>query len=156
MGLKTAGSYFQQQISHVVLHGLIFRICEVYIDDVIIHGETMEEFLANLAKVFERFAKFRIYLNPDKCVLGVNEIEYVGHVVNQYGITMSREKISKVLNFPIPTKLKELRSFLGLVNYFRDHVPQYATVVGPLYTTLAELTEKRQLVWSEISRNKSL
>ena len=153
MGLKTAGSYFQQQISHVVLQGLIFQICEVYIDDVIIHGETMEEFLQNLAKVFERFRQYRIYLNPDKCVLGVNEIEYVGHVVNKDGISMSRQKISKVLNFPRPEKLKELRSFLGLVNYFRDHIARYATVVGPLYTILQQLTEKRQLVWTEEAQN---
>jgi transposase InsO family protein len=153
MGLKTAGSYFQQQISHVVLQGLIFQICEVYIDDVIIHGETMEEFLENLAKVFKRFRQYRIYLNPDKCVLGVNEIEYVGHVVNEHGISMSREKINKVLKFPIPEKLKELRSFLGLVNYFRDHIAQYATVVGPLYTRLHELTKSRQLKWTEEAHN---
>jgi hypothetical protein len=153
MGLKTAGSYFQQQISHVVLLGLIFQICEVYIDDVIIHGETEEEFLANLAKVFERFAKYGIFLNPDKCVLGVNEIEYVGHVVGKDGVKMSREKISKVLNFPRPERLKELRSFLGLVNYFRDHVARYATIVGPLYKILNELTVKRQLKWTEEAHN---
>ena len=162
MGLKTAGSYFQQQISHVVLHGLIWHICEVYIDDVIIHGATEEEFLANLAKVFERFAKYGIFLNPDKCVLGVNEVEYVGHVVDSVGVKMSRAKISKVLNFPRPEKLKELRSFLGLANYFRDHVARYATIVGPLYKILNELTAKRQLgpkmsiTLSSLFKNKAI
>jgi hypothetical protein len=61
MGLKTAGSYFQQQIAHTVLLDCIYKCCEVYIDDVIIFGETEEEFLANLRKVFERFAKYNIF-----------------------------------------------------------------------------------------------
>jgi len=153
MGLKTAGSYFQQQIAHHVLSDCIYDCCEVYIDDVIIFGETEEEFLANLSKVFAKFAQYRIYLNPDKCVLGVNEIEYVGHVINQHGTTMSDEKIRSVLNFPVPQKLKDLRSFLGLVNYFRDHIRNHSTVVGPLYDVLDVLTKTRKLVWTDDAKN---
>ncbi len=149
MGLKSAGSYFQEQISQRVLGGdLIYNGCEVYIDDVIIYGATAEEFMKNLTAVFARFRQYGITLHPDKCVLGVNEIEYVGHVVNEFGITMSEAKIRSVLDFPLPNKQKELRSFLGLVNYFRDHVSRHSTVVGPMYDVLQQVGTHRHLTWS--------
>ncbi len=153
MGLKSAGSYFQEQISQRVLGGdLIYNGCEVYIDDVIIYGATAEEFMKNLTAVFARFRQYGITLHPDKCVLGVNEIEYVGHVVNEFGITMSEAKIRSVLDFPLPNKQKELRSFLGLVNYFRDHVNRHSTVVGPMYDVLQQVGNHRHLIWSPAAK----
>ena len=148
MGRKTAGSYFQQMIAHRVLSGLVYDCCEVYIDDVIIFGKTEEEFLTNLDKVFARFKEFNIFLNPDKCVLGVNELEYVGHVLNEHGLSMSEEKIRTVLDFPVPTKIKELRSFLGLANYFRDHVNHHSTIVAPLYELLNSIVDNKHFKWT--------
>ena len=118
MGLKTAGSYFQQQIAHTVLRDCIYKCCEVYIDDVIIYGETEEEFLANLRTVFARFEQYNIFLNPDKCVLGVNEIEYVGHVVNSQGISMSEAKIRFVLDFQTTNPTERVAIVLRLSELF--------------------------------------
>ena len=118
-GLKGAPSFYQQQIANA-LEGLLYKCCEVYIDDIIIYGTTEEEFLDNLRAVLERLDERGITVNPAKCKFGVESVEYVGHVVSHDGLTMSEEKKAKVLDFPIPDTTKQLRGFLGLVNYFRD------------------------------------
>jgi len=97
MGLKGAPSYFQCMLASVVLAGLMYIICELYIDDLIIHGRTKEEFVQRLDKVFERFSQKQIRVRPDKCVLGINEVENVGHNINEHGMIFLREKIDKVL-----------------------------------------------------------
>jgi len=122
MGLKNATAYFQKVMATVVLCGIIYLICELYIDDVFVFGKDDAEFIANLRLVFERMRKHNITLNPKKVELGQDHIEFVGHVINADGISFSGEKRDKVLNFPLPTKAKQLMGFIGLVNYFRDHV----------------------------------
>ncbi len=96
-----------------------------------------------------RFKEFNVFFNPDKCVLGVNELEYVGHVLNEHGLSMSDEKIRTVLDFPVPTKIKELRSFLGLANYFRDHVCHHSSIVAPLYEFLNSIVDNRYFKWTD-------
>ena len=96
-------------------------------------GKDREEFLKNLETVFQRFKKHGIVLKPKKCQFGVTEIEYVGRVINEHGIIMRSEIITKYLDFPLPTYFKQLRGFVGLVNYFRDHVyANHSAVVKPL------------------------
>ena len=123
MGLKNAAAYFQKVMATVVLSGIIYVLCELYIDDVFVFGRDEQEFVTNLRQVFERMRLYNITLNPKKVCLGQDSIEFVGHVINADGITFSGEKRDKVLNFPLPTKAKQLMGFIGLVNYFRDHVP---------------------------------
>jgi hypothetical protein len=66
MGLKGASPYFQRSMSNTVLAGLVYRICKLYIDDVLIHGKDPETFLANVRKVFERLREFNVAVNPKK------------------------------------------------------------------------------------------
>jgi hypothetical protein len=60
----------------------MYFICELYLDDCITYAKTAPEFLENLRTIFQRFRKFNITLNPDKVILGANQIEYVGHLLN--------------------------------------------------------------------------
>jgi hypothetical protein len=108
MGLKGAGSYFQKVLATVVLQGLMYSICELYIDDILIHARSETEFLERLESVLARLEKFRLTVNPEKVFLGFPEIEYVGHVVNDRGISFSRERIDKVLEIEEPTWAKDL------------------------------------------------
>jgi hypothetical protein len=132
MGLKSAPSYFQQQMQSVVLSGLVGEICELYIDDIIIYGKTEEEFLANLERVFQRLKEFNVTINPDKAKIAVPQVEALGHVVDRYGISMSEEKIKKVMDFPLPKVGKDLKRFVGLANYFRSHIRSYSDISKPL------------------------
>jgi len=129
MGLKGAGPWFQNMLAMVVLLGIIYIICELYIDDLLIFGNTEDEFCKNLDQVFTRLVKYNITVNPDKCELGVEQLEFVGHVVNEQGLTHTRERLDKVLQIPPPEKGKDLKSFLGVAVYVCDHIRNYATKV---------------------------
>jgi len=152
MGLKGAPSYFQGVLVSTVLVGLIYSICELYIDDLIIHAQTEKEFLKRLEQVLQRLQKHKITVNPDKCFFGMSEVEYVGHTINGKGLTFSREKIDKVLQIDAPILGKDLKSFLGVAVYFIDHIKNYATIVRPLHQMLLEYDRNRKLVWSTDGR----
>ncbi len=102
MGLKRSGPYFKRSLSNTILAGLVYHICELYIDEVLIHGRDIGSFLANVRKVFERLREFNVAVNPAKTKLGLAEVEYVGHVVSATGTSFTEEKRLKVLKFPLP------------------------------------------------------
>ena len=133
MGVKGATAYFQCMLTTIVLLGLVHIICEVYIDDIIVFGETFEIFVGNLREVLLRLRRYKLILNPPKCYLGFNRLEFVGITIDEGGMSMSQDKIDKVVNFVKPHTCRQLQSFLGLTNYFRMHLADYANVAKPLY-----------------------
>jgi cleavage and polyadenylation specificity factor subunit 1 len=135
-----------------VLVGLIYIILELYLDDIIVFADTEEQFLERLEAVYIRLKSKRITLNPKKCEFGLSEIEFVGHTINSTGISFSREKLQEVVTFRAMATQKELRSFLGLGNYFRDHVANFSTKMQPLNELLRDYDKRRRLVWSDESR----
>jgi len=132
MGLKGACAYFQRAITTQILIDIIHRIVESYLDDLIVFGCTEAEFLANLEELFKRLLASNITLNPKKCRIGMQEIEYVGHTINATGTHFSREKLSSVQQIKKPSTYRDLKSFLGLTNFFRDHIRNYADITSPL------------------------
>jgi len=151
MGLKSAPSYFQKEMATDVLGGLLYSCCEVYIDDIIIYGDTETSFANNLERVLKRLRVKGVTLNPKKAKIGLQSVEVLGHVMDKYGISMSEEKIRKVLDFPPPVLGKELKSFLGLANYFRTHIDHYSLLSHPLEEMVHNYkeTKSKRLVWTE-------
>jgi cleavage and polyadenylation specificity factor subunit 1 len=152
MGLKGAPSYFQQMMASVVLAGLLYFICELYIDDLLIHARTEQEFIDRHRQIFERLRRHRVTLNPEKALMGVEEVDYVGHLVTKDGIRFSEEKLSGVRDFPKPMVRRELKSFVGLAGYFRDHVSHFAELMRPLNDELGAYTSgdrNVRIAWSE-------
>jgi hypothetical protein len=149
MGLKGAPSYFQKEMATLVLGGLIHIILELYIDDILIHGKTEEEFLERVRKVFERLRNHRITVNPKKCIFGAPRIEFVGHEINEKGMKFSEEKIRKVIDFAVPITPKQLQGFLGLANYFRDHIDSFSIKGKPLYDVLITYNKTNHFVWTK-------
>jgi hypothetical protein len=152
MGIKGAPPFFQMVMATIVLVGLIYKICELYIDDILVHAQTEDEFCDNLTQVLERCRKYNIKLNPLKCQLGLEEVEYVGHTINSNGIHFTRARLDNVLQFELPTFGKQLKSFVGFCNYFRDHVENFSTKMFPLNELLKDYDKRRRLVWTEHSR----
>ena len=109
-------------------------ICEMYIDDCTVFGDTNIEFVSGLQLIFERFRKHNLYLKASKCFFGHSEPEFVGKVVSEKGLQISRTKIQSVLDFPLPTVSKQLNSFLETANYLRDFVRDYSTISQPLHS----------------------
>ena len=136
MGLKGAPAYFQRVMATIVFAGLIYKILEIYLDDVIVYAQSIDELLNNLEVVFMRLRKHGITLNPEKCRFGMKETEYVGRVINSEGWKYSEERKAEVLNFREPQKLGELKSFIGLCEYFHSHIRHFAEITKPLHQAL--------------------
>ena len=104
-GPKRAPSYFQEIMATVVLTGLIYMICEMYIDDCTGFGDTNIEFVSRLKLFFEHFRKHNLYVKASKCFFGYSKLEFVGKVVSGKGLQVSRTKIQSILDFPLPEEL---------------------------------------------------
>ena len=131
-GLKGAPSHFQRVMASFVLAGILYKICEVYIDDIIVFAQTAKELLSRIRQVFDRIRKHKLLLHPRKAHIGLKRIEYTGHVLDREGLSFSPEKLRTVLDFPLPTTKGALKKFTGLANYFRDHIQGHSSVVAPL------------------------
>ncbi len=116
--MKGAASYFQRMMASKVLAGMLCSIVELYLDEILVYASDKGEFIVHLRSGFDRFRQYNITLNPKKCSFGLEEVEFVGHVLKPDGVCFSTQKRKKVLDFPFPEKQKHLRSFLGLVNYW--------------------------------------
>jgi len=139
-----------QRLMEKVLHGLLSKICLVYLDDVIIFGKTFNEMLNNLKMVFLRIRSANLRINPEKCVLFEKHVKYLGHIVSSEGVTTDPEKIAAVREWPIPHTKKQLRSFLGFSSYYRKFIKGFSFLAKPLYS----LTEnKSKFIWEDKCQN---
>ena len=100
----------------------MYDVCFAYIDDIIWGGKDFQEFLRNLDLILTRLENFGITLNPDKCKINLREIKGVGYILDATDLRFSEDKLESVRIFPLPMSVSKLHSFLGLVNYFKDHV----------------------------------
>ena len=120
----------------------------MYIDDCSVFGDTNIEFVSRLRLVFERFRNHNLYLKANKCYFGFKELEFVGKVLSEEGLKISRTKIQSVLDLPLPTVGKQLKNFLGTVNYLRDFVRNHYITVQPLHDLIANYDKTRRIVWT--------
>ena len=119
-----------------------------YIDDIVIYSDSWEDHIRTLKELFGRLRKARITARPTKCLRGASRMEFLGHQVGGDVITPSRDNLEKVRNTPRPTTKKQVRSFLGLVGYYRDHIPAFAEISAPL-TDLLKKGKAEHIQWSE-------
>ena len=141
MGLKKAPGYFQRMMTTVVLVGLIYIICEAYLDDIITFGTTQDEYLANLRQIFLRFRKHGVAVHPDKTHLGLSKVEWAGHLFTPLGHTYTRDRINAALGVKQPRLARELKAFLGLANYFHRFIRNLSHHVKILESLIPNYTK---------------
>ena len=128
-GVASAPAMFQK-LMDTVLQGLQGVIC--YIDDILISTSDERSHLDVLGEVLTRLEKHGFRLKREKCQFLLSSVEYLGHQINASGIQTTPDKIDAVVKAPPPENATELRSFLGLVNYYGKFVPHLSTVLHPL------------------------
>lgn len=132
-GLCNAAQTFQRFLNSV-LSDLDF--CFNYIDDILVASESPEEHLKHLETVFQRLRDYNIVVNPAKCVFGAHEVEYLGHHISPEGSRPLPDKVTAIANFPKPKTIKDLRRFLGMLNFYRRFVKNAAQTQAPLHHLL--------------------
>ena len=132
-GVASAPAIFQK-LMDTVLQGISGVAC--YLDDILVSSTDEESHLRILEEVFSRLEKHGFKLKLEKCEFLTAHIEYLGHVVSKEGIHPIPSKVEAIVNAPTPANVQQLRSFLGLINYYGKFIPNLATLLHPLNALL--------------------
>ncbi|XP_062372262.1 retrovirus-related Pol polyprotein from transposon 412 isoform X1 [Sardina pilchardus] len=130
-GVMGAPATFQRLMEKAVGDMNLLQVL-VYLDDLIVFGATLEEHEERLFKVLDRLEEVGLKVSLDKCHFCQPRVKYVGHIVSADGISTDPSKVEAVTQWPQPTDLKSLRSFLGFCGYYRRFVANYSSIVKPL------------------------
>ena len=114
------------------MHGLHWKTLLLYLEDIIVIAPDFPTHLLRLREVLQRLRGAGLKLKPGKCELFQSQVRYLGHIVSAKGIATDPEKISAVGDWPPPHNLKQLQAFLGTVGYYRQYIPDFATIAKPL------------------------
>lgn len=144
-GLKNAPATFQR-LMNSVLSGLQGIECFVYLDDIVVYASSLEEHATKLIKIFERLRLNNLKLQPDKCEFLRREVSYLGHIISNEGVKPNPIKIQAIKSFPRPQCIKSIKSFLGLVGYYRKFIQNFAKIAKPLTLLLKKDTP---FVWTD-------
>jgi hypothetical protein len=115
-GLKNAGATYQRAMV-TLFHDMMHREVEVYVDDILAKSKEEEDHVQVLRRLFERLRKYQLKLNPAKCSFGVKTGKLLGFIVSGRGIEVDPDKAKPIQEMPAPKTEKEVRSFLGRLNY---------------------------------------
>ncbi|WJX67858.1 hypothetical protein P8452_52291 [Trifolium repens] len=144
-GLKNAGATYQRAMV-TLFHDMIHKEIEVYVDDMIAKSQEEDEHLVHLSKLFARLRKFKLRLNPNKCTFGVRSGKLLGFIVSQKGIEVDPDKVKAIQNMPAPRTEKEVRGFLGRLNYIARFISHLTATCEPIF----KLLRKDQAIeWNE-------
>ena len=140
-GLTNAPATFQR-LMDLVLGRLKWSCCLVYLDDIIIYSRNFAEHMNHLELVLQKIKASGLTLQLNKCNFCKIKLKYLGHIVSQNGIMPDPTKIEVVRDYPIPTDLRSVRTFLGLTGYYRRFIYNYATIAEPLIEMTRNSTRK--------------
>ena len=144
MGITNATSTFQRMMNKV-LNGLLYKICEVYLDDIIIYSNTLEEHINHVKQVIDRLKEYNLKIKISKCKIAQESVEYLSHIISNGTIQPSPRKIQELLKYQTPFNAKQILSFHGLGSYYRRFIGGFATIVAPLLRAI----EGKTVVWNE-------
>ena len=104
-----------------------------FIDDILVATDTEEGHDKLVEEVLKRLEENDLFVKPEKCKWKVREVEFLGVIISPKGVEMQKEKIKEVLNWLVPRNVKEVQKFLGLTNYYRRFIKDFARIVAPLH-----------------------
>ena len=149
-GLRNATSSFQRFIDEDV-QGMNFVFA--YVDDLLVASDTkkkQKKHVKYLSQLFERLSEYHVCINGDKCVFNQNSLEFLGHLIDSNGIQPLSTKVEAIQKILPPTSLRQLRQFLGLVNFYRSFIPKCADKLLPLTVFLkAQKKKNAQIILTD-------
>ena len=134
-GVSSAPGIFQKAME-TLLQGIPH--VTVYIDDILITGETEADHLQTLERVLERLAKAGLRVKKNKCKFLVPSVDYLGYVIDAQGLRLHPDKVSAIQEAPTPLNVTQLKSYLDLLSYYGKFLPNLSTLLAPQYTLLGK------------------
>ena len=133
-GLKNVGATYQWAAT-TLFHDMMHRGVEVYVDDMIVKSRDKADHLATPERFFQRIRKFKLRLNPKKCIFSVSSGKLLGYMV-KWGIEVDPDKIKAILDMPVPKTEKEVRGFLGRLQYISRFIARLTDICEPIFHLL--------------------
>ena len=130
-GLTNTPSACQQFVNTVFTDMLDFTII-VYLDDILIYLDNLEDHKKHVREVLRRLCKHGLYVKPEKCKFHTDTTEYLGYCLSPTGLTMAQNKVDIIHDWPEPRKVKDIQSFLGFANFYHCFIYNYSDIVIPL------------------------
>ena len=131
-GLKNAGATYQRMAT-TLLHNMMHNEVEVYVDDIIVKSKDTGSHTINLRKLFERIKQYRLRLNPQKCTFGIAAGKLLGFLVSDRGIEVDPSRIKVILEMPPPKSEKEIKGFLGQLQYISRFIAKLTSTCEPIF-----------------------
>ena len=144
-GLKNEKAIYHNNVT-TLFHVMMHRNVEVYVDDMIVKSRGRADHLVTLERFFERIRKFRLRLNLKKCNFGVTSGKLLGHMVSEWGIEVDPNKIKVVLDMPVSRIEKEIRGFLGRLQYISHFIARLTDICEPIFHLLRK---NQPTVWND-------
>jgi hypothetical protein len=119
-----------------VLSTLLRKCVVVFLDDVLVYSQGLEEHVKHMEQVFKLLGQHQLKLKLSKCLFGQEKLEFLGHVISSTGVATDPNKVKIILEWPQPTCVKDMRSFLGMAGYYRKFVAQFGIISKPLTNLL--------------------
>ena len=159
-GLNNAPATYQRLMEQC-LGDLNMKICAIYLDDLIIFSNSLEQHLERLDKVLNRLKECNLKLNAKKCKFLQTKVKYVGHIVSESGIEADPEKLDKVVNWPTPQNAEEVRQFTFFAGYYRIFVKDFSKIAKPLtdlhpntfFKKSKNVTSSKPFIWGTEQQN---
>ena len=144
-GLTNAPAHFMYLMNSVFMPELD-KFVMVFIDDILIYSKNEKERAEHLRIVLQRLREHKLYAKFSKCDFWLKEVQFLGHIIFEAGISMDPIKIQDVLNWKTSESVSEIRSFLGLAGYYRRFVPDFSKIDRPM----TELLKKgAKFIWDD-------
>jgi hypothetical protein len=144
-GLTNAPAAFMDLMNRV-FKPFLDKFVIVFIDDILVYSKSEEEHAQHLRMVLQKLREHQLYAKLSKCDFWLDKVHFLGHVVTKDGISVDPKKIEAVENWPRPTNVHEIRSFLGMAGYYRRFVQDFSKIAAPL----TRLTQKNvKFAWSD-------
>lgn len=147
-GLSTAAQC-QQRLMDAIFGPELEPHIFVYLDDIIIVSSTFEEHIKLLEVVFSRLQEANLTVSMEKCKFFRDSLNYLGFVVDKYGLRTNPDKIAAMVNFPQPKTTTEIKRFVGMCSWYRRFIPHFSAVLAPINNLLSGRKKGQKITWTK-------
>lgn len=145
-GLKTSPAIFQRILGNIIRKHKLSDFTVNYIDDILIFSKSFEEHVNHLSKLLDAIMKEGFRLKLSKCTFALDSVQYLGHIIRYNSISPMKDNLISIRNFPVPKNQKNVRQFLGKINYYNEYVPKISLILEPLHKLLRK---GQNFIWSD-------
>jgi len=131
-GITNSPATFQAMINEILRDLINEGKVAAFVDDVLVGMETEERHDEIMEEILKRLEENDLYIKPEKCMWKVQKIGFLDVVIGPNGIEIEKKKVDRVLSWPEPKNVKDVRKFLGLTNYYRRFIKDFAQVTRPM------------------------